>query len=252
MNTPISTEDRSDQHELGDCESPPSDYSTVAFFGRTLRDYTAFFGISPGQLKGCRVLDCAAGAASFTAEAALAGIDAVACDPLYNRCRDALEKLGRMDLEHVMRVTRANAHRFDFSGMGGGIEALRTRRERALEQFLADYSGGMAVGRYQCVALPSLPFRDGEFDLVLCGHFLMLYSDRLDYRFHLEAVRELVRVSRGEARVYPLLDTRGIRFIHLERLRKELKAYGIRSRIKKVDYQFLKGSNEVLVLERKE
>lgn len=37
-------------------------------------------------LQGCKVLDCPGGPSSFTTMLAAAGIDAVACDPLYCDC----------------------------------------------------------------------------------------------------------------------------------------------------------------------
>ena len=59
--------------------------------------------------------------------------------------------------------------------------------------------------RYVPVTLPSLPFKDDEFDLILSAHFLFMYADRLDYPFHLSTVKELLRVSKEEIRIFPLL-----------------------------------------------
>jgi len=58
-------------------------------------------------------------------------------------------------------------------------------------------------------ALPTLPFPDRSFDLVLSSHLLFSYTDRLDVAFHLAALLELARVSRGQVRVFPLVDYNG-------------------------------------------
>ncbi len=49
--------------------------------------------------------------------------------------------------------------------------------------------------RYIPVTLPSLPFMNEEFDILLSAHFLFMYADRLDYQFHIETVKELLRVT---------------------------------------------------------
>mgnify|MGYP001334354129 CR=1 FL=1 len=57
----------------------------VQFYGRTADDVLQMFGLSADfqALQSCTVLDCPGGPSSFTATLAAAGIDAVACDPLY-------------------------------------------------------------------------------------------------------------------------------------------------------------------------
>lgn len=47
--------------------------------------------------------------------------------------------------------------------------------------------------QYVSATLPHLPFMDNEFDLTLSAHFLFMYGDLLDYSFHLETLKELLR-----------------------------------------------------------
>jgi hypothetical protein len=63
--------------------------------------------------------------------------------------------------------------------------------------------------RYVPVTLPSLPFKDGEFDILLSAHFLFMYADRLDYEFHINTLNELLRVTKEEIRIFPLVDLEG-------------------------------------------
>jgi hypothetical protein len=94
-----------------------------------------------------------------------------------------------------------------------------------------------------------LPFEDGSFDLVLCSHFLFLYSPTLTLDFHVQSLREMARLGQ-EVRVFPLLDYDGRPSRYLapasERLRKE----GLDVRTARVPYEFLRGANEMLVLRR--
>ena len=47
------------------------------------------------------------------------------------------------------------------------IEALGRVRMDAMKEFLSDYTAGIKEGRYVDASLPSLPFKDGEFDIAM-------------------------------------------------------------------------------------
>ena len=118
-----------------------------------------------------------------------------------------------------------------------------------MEEFLADYDAGREEGRYLNRSLPSLDFPDDSFDLALCSHFLLLYSDELSAEFHAEAVKEMCRVAR-EARIFPLLDMRGRRSRHLAGLIDHLRSRGLAANVERVDYEFQRGGNEMLRVTR--
>ncbi|WP_251029275.1 MULTISPECIES: hypothetical protein [unclassified Bacillus (in: firmicutes)] len=63
------------------------------------------------------------------------------------------------------------------------IEGLRKNRLSALNDCVRDMRE--SSDRYIPVTFPSLPFKDGEFDILLSAHFLFMYADRLDYQFHI-------------------------------------------------------------------
>src|SRR5207253_674088 len=107
------------------------------------------------------------------------------------------------------------------------------------------YEAGKADHAYIPGALPVLPFKDGAFELALCSHLLFLYSDNLSYVFHVEAIQEMLRVAK-EVRIFPLLNVNAERSIHLDRILKEFPDKKIE--IRKVDYEFQIGGNEVLIL----
>jgi hypothetical protein len=100
------------------------------------------------------------------------------------------------------------------------------------------------------VVLPDLPFNDEAFDLTLSAHFLFMYSDRLDYDFHLKTVKELMRVTRGELRIFPLVDLSCKRYEHLERLIADLVREGFAAEEIEVPYEFQKGAKQMLKIRR--
>ncbi|AZV43014.1 SAM-dependent methyltransferase [Peribacillus asahii] len=41
-----------------------------------------------------------------------------------------------------------------------------------------------------------------------------MYADRLDYQFHIKMINELLRVTKEEIRIFPLIDLEGKRYEH--------------------------------------
>ena len=97
--------------------------------------------------------------------------------------------------------------------------------------------------------LPCLPFPDNSFSLVLSSHFLFLYGDRLGPEFHMSCLREIVRVSSGEMRIYPLtgLDTQP--YPYLDDVVSILHSEGINTEICEVPFEFQRGANMMMRLQ---
>ncbi len=45
-----------------------------------------------------------------------------------------------------------------------------------------------------------------------------MYADRLDYQFRIITLNELLRVTKEEVRIFPLVDLEGKRYKHLDKL----------------------------------
>ncbi|WP_256449067.1 methyltransferase domain-containing protein, partial [Lysinibacillus sp. GbtcB16] len=73
-----------------------------------------------------------------------------------------------------------------------------------MDRFLEDFASSEGASRYHAAGLPVLPLERGSYDFVLCSHFLFLYEAQFNFDFHLEAVRELLRVCKpdGQVRIY--------------------------------------------------
>jgi SAM-dependent methyltransferase len=222
---------------------------SVSFFGRTLAEYTQFFDLELPSLRDKSVLDVAAGPSSFTAEACRHRIDAVAVDPLYGCPVSTLATHVQIDYGKMVAQMRSKPELFRMRSFAS-IDEAETSRRSAAERFLADYGSHFVHGRYVGASLPLLPFFDGAFDLVLCAHFLFIYARRFDFMFHLAACRELVRVSRDEVRIHPVVGPEGKPYTELKKLRAALALDGIESEVVPVDYEFFLGSGSMLVLKR--
>jgi hypothetical protein len=190
------------------------------------------------------VLDCCAGGSSFTAEAVVRGVDAVAVDPAYELATPELVDTVRRSLPAGSSIVDEHAGSFVWHWYGSP-DRRDEMRIGAADRFLQDIS--VAPERYVGGSLPELPFGDGRFELVLCSHLLFTWADKYDRAWHAAALRELIRVSRSEVRIFPLvLQGAGEPVDYLPELLDELE--GVTTEIRKVPYEFQVGADRMLVI----
>ena len=144
----------------------------------------------------------------------------------------------------VLDETRRNADGFVWTTIPS-VEELGRVRMAAMRTFLDDFAARTREGRYVAAALPALPLAPANFDLVLCSHFLFLYSTHLSEDFHRTAILEMCRVA-PEVRVFPLLALDGARSTHVAPVTKALGDSGYVVTIEKVQYEFQRGGNEMI------
>jgi hypothetical protein len=221
------------------------DIDDVAFIGRTLDEYRQMFDLDLEAWAGQRVLDCPAGACSFVAAARERGIEATGADRLYDRSAAALAARCTADIDSAMAALDGVEHLYRWT-VYDDVDELTSYRQRAASRFLHDYSH--RGERYVPAELPSLPFPDGAFDLVLSAHLLFLYDDRLDAAFHHRSVRELLRVG-DQLRVFPLHGFDADRSDLVAPVVRRLRADGHRAEVRSVPFEFQRGADEMLVVE---
>jgi len=98
--------------------------------------------------------------------------------------------------------------------------------------------------------LPTLPFKNNEFEILLSAHFLFMYADRLDYQFHLETLNELLRVTKEEVRIFPLVDLEGKRYQHLDKILNYLADNNCTVEEVKVPYELQENANSMLKIKK--
>lgn len=223
------------------------DLERIVFIGRTFKEYLDMFSLSLAELKGKKILDCPAGACSFTALGNKMGLDITACDIAYYHSRKGLEMKGLQDIEHAMEHMK-KAESIYIWDYFKDIEGLREQRLCALKDCTRDMEASSE--QYVPATLPLLPFKDGEFDMILSAHFLFMYSDQLDYEFHIKTLNELMRVTKEEIRIFPLVDLEGKRYEHLEKLVGYLAVNGCKVEEVRVSYEFQKNANSMLKIKK--
>jgi hypothetical protein len=220
----------------------------VVPWGRSYDEYVRMFDLTAADLGG-RILGCGDGPAGFNATLTQRGGQVVSVDPLYVCATEQIRTRIADTYATVMAQLRENRNDYVWTAIPSPAQ-LGEVRLAAMEAFLADFDAGKDAGRYLPGELPSLPFENACFDLALSSHFLFLYSGHLSADFHLQALREMLRVAR-EVRVFPLLALDNTRSPHLGPVFEHLAADGFRPEIRRVPYEFQRGANEMLVLGRR-
>lgn len=215
----------------------------VVLLGRTFDEYRQFFALEPEALRGKRILDIASGVSSFRAEAAQRGFDVTAFDPIYELTADEIARRCVPDLEHVYRIV---------DGLPTYVwknyrdrDHMREFRDKAWRTFLPDFKQFRGVN-YVAGGLPKLPFADDSFDVCLVSYFLFVYEEQFAYEFHRDSVLEMMRVTRGEARIYPTVTFEAEPSAFLGRLENDPLLGHLRFEEIKTSFEFLRNSNSYL------
>ncbi|MDH5464384.1 MAG: SAM-dependent methyltransferase [Thiovulaceae bacterium] len=215
----------------------------VVPWGRNLTEYQEMFALSDVDLQQ-NILGCSDGPSSFNKELTSLGGMITSIDPVYEFTKDQILQRIKQTSQTIVDQVRKTKDDFVWNTIKS-VEALKEIRLSAMGNFLDDYDKGKEEQRYIKGALPNLPFEADHFDLVLCSHFLFLYSDHFDLKFHIDSVKAMSKVGK-EVRIFPLLDLKGERSHYLDPLMKVLEDEGHQCLIVKVDYEFQKGGNEML------
>lgn len=213
------------------------------FIGRSWAEYLKMFDLDLEKLKGKKILDCAAGASSFTSFMSKKGYDITAVDLLYDKDSKFLKNRCEEHLKALIVALEKIEGEFVWSFFKS-LDELKNHRMESCKDFNNDYKTNKGK-RYLKADLTQLPFPDNSFHTVLCAHLLFIYDHRLDWNFHQKTVEEMVRVSSNEVRIYPLVKNKGKKSIYVDKLIQNLPE-ALETQIVKVDYQFRRGGNEML------
>ena len=220
--------------------------SKVVPWGRSLNEYKEMFSLSDSDLKK-RIIGCGDGPACFNAELSKVANNIISIDPIYQFSAKEIRSRINEVYPQVMEQVSKNKGDYVWKNIAN-VEAMGNVRMDAMQAFLNDYEQGKKTGRYINASLPTLPFKNTEFELALCSHYLFLYSEHVSQEQHIQSMKELCRVA-SEVRVYPLLSIANNQVSpHLKPVISALKESGFNASLVPVEYEFQKGATEMLVV----
>lgn len=208
---------------------------------RSLSEYIQMFNLTEIELRS-RILDCASGAASFTAELASRNSNVVAADPLYSEHLLQIRKFIEAGIQQAAKNVSYEKEMYNWI-FPASIEEHLDIRSRSARLFLEDYLN--RPNSYKLYSIDGQGFPDNYFDIALCSHFLFVYGDLLSRDDHLRAIVELTRVARV-VRIFPIVGFKASADQHLEYVISECEKVGIACSIRNVRYNFLQGTGRML------
>lgn len=218
----------------------------VVPWGRNLDEYTSMFSLTKEDL-AANILGCGDGPSSFNAEVTSNRGTVTSIDPIYKFTKEQIHNKIKEVAPKILAQVDLNKNNFVWTSIKS-IHDLKIIRISAMNKFLSDYENGLKNQRYIEASLPQLPFKDQQFDLVLCSHFLFLYDTFLDLEFHINSIIEMCRIGK-EVRIFPLVDLKGNTSKYISELRKHLTNDYIID-LETVDYEFQKGANQMMKISK--
>jgi hypothetical protein len=223
----------------------------VIFTGRTYSEYVRMFNLKEEVLSAYTFFVCPGGASSFTSVANKKNYKVRTGDVLYGLSKEELEERGRSSVNIIRSKMGDVINGYNWDEYGD-VEGLLNERVLSLKEFLSDYESGLEEGRYLKCTLPVLPLADNEVDIVLSDHLLFTYPQFFDYNFHLQSIKEMLRIAKSEVRLFPLISSgSGTRPQFFEKLNDHLNnKMGFKTTIETVPYHFQIGSNKILRIQK--
>ncbi|EDK35655.1 hypothetical protein [Clostridium kluyveri] len=221
------------------------DLKNIVLIGRTFSEYYRMFDIH-NISKNERILDVASGVSSFCAEARTLGYDVTASDRIYSFSVKDIEEKCTKDLEITMTKMEEIKDLYKWKYFKS-IKHLKEHRKKAYEAFIWDFKQN-SKAEYVTTEYPKSYFKDKQFNIALVSHFLFMYDEHLDYEFHKRVIEELVRITSKEIRVFPIVNLKCEKSLFVDKLIEDgcFSKYEIKT--VKVNYEFVKGGNEMLVI----
>ncbi len=222
------------------------DLKEIVLIGRTFNEYFKMFDLKGIVLKQESILDVASGVSSFSATANTKGYHVTASDSIYCFEPEEIKKKCEEDINNI--VLQMNdiyeLYKWDyFSNMNELID----QRLLAYNLFLNDFKANRER-TYYYTEYPNSTFANKEFSISLVSHFLFMYDEILGYDFHRKTIMELIRVTQNEIRIFPLVNLSSQKSQFVQRLMDDATFNNCEMLIRKVDYEFVKNGNEMLVI----
>ena len=221
-------------------------FNEVIPWGRSFNEYQQMFALKEKDLTS-KIMSVGDGPAAFNAGMYKAGHKVTSVDPIYALSKEAIWHKILEVKDDLLQFVANHKDQYIWKQIKNVTE-LEHVRMQSMKIFLEDFETGLAEERYINHALPDmLPFADHSFDLVLSSHFLLLYA-QLGFDFHYLSIKEMLRLGK-EVRIFPVVNLDQHTNLLINQLVEVLENDFLVT-FQKVDYEFQKGADQMMVLSK--
>jgi|GEM_PF-669213 hypothetical protein len=233
-------------------EPQPFDYlrlDHIVTVGRRFFEYNSIFLLDEFEPSAEKILDVGGGVSSFTYEAGERGFDVMSVDPIYAFDHYKLARKCEEDIEYSIKNLEKASHMLNWGKPIADFEHLRQARQSSYEMFLEDFKNNR--WRYLDAQFPYTPFivRD-NFTVSLVSHLLFIYDNHIDYDAHVSIIKEILRVTSKEIRIYPLINLSFKTSEFVARIMKDPLFAGVSFELRPTEYMILKGADNMMVIKK--
>lgn len=253
------TESKKDINEAPDIfeglnlEPQPVDYlklDHIVTIGRRFFEYNSIFLLDDLDPSAEKILDVGGGVSSFTYEAVERGFEVMSVDPIYAFDHYKLGRKCEEDIEYTINNLEKTAHMINWGKPIADFEHLRQTRRSSYKMFLDDFKENR--WRYLDAQFPYTPFivRD-NFTISLVSHLLFIYDNHIDYDTHVSIIKEILRVTSKEVRIYPLINLNFKTSEFVGRIMKDPLFASVSFELRPTEYMLLGGADKMMVIKKR-
>jgi hypothetical protein len=233
-------------------EPQPVDYlklDHIVTIGRKFFEYNSIFLLDELDPFTEKILDVGGGVSSFTYEAVERGFEVMSVDPIYAFDHYKLARKCEEDIEYSINNLEKTTNMINWGKPIENFEHLRHARQDSYRMFLDDFRKNR--WRYLDAQFPYTPFivRD-NFTVSLVSHLLFIYDNHINYDTHVSIIKEILRVTSKEIRIYPIINLGFKTSEFVGRIMKDPLFAGVSFELRPTEYMFLKGADKMMVIKK--
>ena len=225
------------------------DFDHILVIGRNFSEYNDMFLLDERKPSDGKIMNVGGGVSSFTVEAAERGFTILSGDPVYCLEPDVIAGKCENDIEGYLINHINKPHLYNWGHPFRDVDQEREARRNSYKLFLEDFRKNR--GRYLDALFPYTPFiARNHFSLSLVSHLLFAYEKFIDYEAHVKIIKEILRVTSDEVRIYPLINLQLKTSELVGRIMKDPVFEGVSFELRPTRYNFVKSADKMMVIKK--
>jgi hypothetical protein len=225
------------------------DFDHILVIGRNFSEYSDMFLLEDRKPSDGAIMNVGGGVSSFTVEAAQQGFNILSGDPVYCIDPDVIEEKCVNDIECYLINHINKPHLYNWGHPFLDVAQEREARRNSYKMFLEDFRENR--WRYLDALFPYTPFiARNNFSLSLVSHLLFVYEKFIDYKTHVKIIKEILRITSDEVRIYPLINLQLKTPELVGRIMEDPGFDEVNFELRPTRYNFIKAADKMMVIKK--